>query len=79
MVSSPFGGFVEGMAPMARMKHGRLSGIETLADFRMRLIFVSGEVYTLDFQPLLAQSPGLAPLREFARAALIEGEGWAVQ
>ena len=82
MGASPFGGFVEGMAPMARMKRARLSGIEVLANFRMRLIFVSGEAYTLDFQPLLAQSPGLAPLRNpaaFVQAALIEGEGWTVQ
>ena len=48
----------------------------------MRLDFVGGEVYTLDFQPLLDESPGLARLRDpvaFAGATLVDGEGWTVE
>ena len=67
---------------MARMKRARLAGIEGLNSFRMRLDFVGGEVYTLDFQPLLDESPGLARLRDpvaFAGATLVDGEGWTVE
>lgn len=67
---------------MARMKRPRLAGIEVLERFRMRLTFVGGQVYTLDFQRLFDESPGLARLRDpevFATAALIEGEGWTVE
>ena len=67
---------------MARMKRARLAGIEVLNDFKMRLNFVGGEVYTLDFQPLLDESPGLARLRDpvaFAGATLVEGEGWTIE
>jgi hypothetical protein len=45
------------------------------------LTFVDGHVTTIDFTPLLEESPGLAPLRDaglFAQATLVEGEGWAV-
>lgn len=67
---------------MARMKRARLAGIEVLNDFKIRLNFVGGEVYTLDFQPLLDESPGLARLRDpvaFAGATLVEGEGWTIE
>ena len=67
---------------MARMKRARLAGIEVLSDFRMRLAFVGGEVYALDFKPLFDESPGLARLRDpevFATATLIDGEGWTVE
>lgn len=67
---------------MARMKRARLSSIEILSDFRMRLFFVGGEVYTVNFKPLFEESLGLSPLRDarqFANATLVEGEGWAVE
>ena len=67
---------------MARMKRARLAGIEVLNDFKMRLNFVGGEVYTLGFQPLLDDSPGLARLRDpvaVAGATLVEGEGWTLE
>ncbi|WP_295392976.1 DUF2442 domain-containing protein [uncultured Thiodictyon sp.] len=66
---------------MALMKRPRLSGAEALTGHRLRLTFVDGRTYTLDFTPLLDASPGLAPLREasaFAGARVIPGEGWAV-
>lgn len=66
---------------MAFMKRPRLSSVEALTGHRLRLTFVDGRTYTLDFAPLLDASPGLTPLREasaFAGARVIPGEGWAV-
>ncbi len=66
---------------MASMKRPRLQQVEALAGHRLLLVFVDGSRFTVDFAPLLAESPGLAPLRDaacFAEARLIEGEGWAV-
>ena len=67
---------------MAHMKRARLAGIEVLAEFKMRLEFVDGGVYILDFKPLFDESPGLARLHDskvFATATLIDGEGWTVE
>lgn len=67
---------------MARMKRARLSGIEVLPGLKLKLIFVNGEVFTVDFNPLLLESPGLARLQDpalFAGAQLVEGEGWTVE
>lgn len=67
---------------MARMKRARLTSIEVLDEFKMRLTFVSGEIYILDFNPLFEESIGLARLRNpqvFATATLIDGEGWTVE
>jgi len=66
---------------MASMKRPRLMQVEPLARFRLRLVFVNGSEAVVDFKPLFDESPGLAPLRSaaaFAKAALIEGEGWSV-
>ena len=66
---------------MASMKRPRLARVEPLDDGQLRLTFVDGHVTTIDFTPLLEESPGLAPLRDaglFAQATLVEGEGWAV-
>jgi hypothetical protein len=67
---------------MASMKRPRLSAVLPLAQFRLRLTFIDGSVFTVDFKPLFEESPGLVPLREakaFAGAALTDGEGWAVE
>lgn len=66
---------------MASMTRPRLSGIEVLPDFRMSLSFRNGSVLTVDFKPLLDESPGLAPLRDsrvFAQAVVDEW-GWTVE
>lgn len=66
---------------MASMKRPRLRSAEPLANHRLRLTFVDGKAYTLDFAPLLDASPGLAPLRDpavFAEAMVIPGEGWSL-
>ncbi len=63
------------------MKRPRLTSAKALAGHRLRLIFIDGRTYTLDFLSLIDASPGLAPLREaaaFAGATVIPGEGWAV-
>jgi hypothetical protein len=70
------------MAEMASMKRPRLSAVLALARFRLRLTFIDGSVFTVDFKPLFEESPGLAPLREakaFAGASLANSEGWAVE
>lgn len=67
---------------MTKINRTRLSSIEILSDFRMRLFFVGGEVCTVDFKPLFEESLGLAPLRDarqFANATLVEGEGLTVE
>ena len=67
---------------MASMKRPRLSTVLSLAQFRLRLTFIDGSVFTVDFKPLFEESPGLARLRDgeaFAEAALSDSEGWAVE
>lgn len=66
---------------MASMKRARLQHVQALPNRRLRLTFVDGSVHTVNFLPLLNESPGLAPLADeqaFKQATLIEGEGWAV-
>ena len=72
---------------MAQMKRPRLQSIKVLkvlkgkSNHSLRLQFVDASTYTVDFLPLLAESKGLAPLKDpavFAQATLIDGEGWAV-
>jgi len=63
------------------MKRPRLKTVKALPGYRLRLAFINGSRCTLDFAPLLAESPGLAPLRNeaaFTKATVIAGEGWAV-
>lgn len=66
---------------MASMKRPRLTAVQALPDYRLRLGFVSGHTFVLDCTPLIEASPGLAPLREpaaFVTATIWPGEGWAV-
>lgn len=66
---------------MASVKRPRLRSAEALAGHRLRLTFVDGRTYALDFLALIDASPGLAPLRDvasFAEATIIPGEGWSV-
>lgn len=67
---------------MASMKRPRLRSVEVLDAYRLRLFFVDGSVYTVDFASLFDESPGLLPLRDataFAGATVVEGEGWTVE
>jgi hypothetical protein len=66
---------------MVSMKRPRLIRVEPLPGHRLRIAFTDGRAYTVDFAPLLAASPGLAPLGKevaFAKATLVRDEGWAV-
>jgi hypothetical protein len=75
---------MERVEKMAQMKRPRLQSIKVLkakSNHSLRLEFVDGSTYTVDFAPLLAESKGLKPLKDpavFAQATLIDGEGWAV-
>ena len=67
---------------MASMKRPRLSAVLPLAQFRLRLTFIDGSVFTVDFKPLFEESPGLTLLHEakaFAGATVTAGQGWAVE
>lgn len=69
---------------MAQMKRPRLQSVKVVKGKSspiLRLQFIDGSTYTVDFAPLLAESKGLKPLKDpvvFAQATLLEGEGWAV-
>lgn len=66
---------------MASMKRPRLIRVEPLPGHRLRIAFTDGRAHTVDFAPLLAASPGLAPLDDeaaFAKATLVPDEGWAL-
>jgi hypothetical protein len=70
------------MATMASMKRPRLTAVEALPDYRLRLAFVDGSVYMVDFTEFFDESPGLAPLKDpaaFIKASLILDEGWSVE
>ena len=67
---------------MATMKRPRLRAVEPLSAYRLRLTFVDGSVRTVSLAVAFERYPGLAALRdpaEFAKAVVIEGEGWTVE
>lgn len=67
---------------MASMKRPRLVAVKALAKYRLRLTFVEGSVFTVDFAPLMEESPGLVPLRDpkaFAKATIEPDAGWTVE
>ncbi|MBI5900519.1 MAG: DUF2442 domain-containing protein [Rhodocyclales bacterium] len=67
---------------MASMKRPRLAAIKVLTRQRLRLSFVDGSAFTVDFAPLIEGSPGLAPLRDakaFNKATIEPNAGWSVE
>lgn len=67
---------------MAEMKRPRLRHVEALPNYRLRLQFIDGSLYTVSLADEFARYPGLAPLQDpavFSQATLIEGEGWTVE
>lgn len=67
---------------MASMKRPRLAAIEVFTERRLRLTFVNGSVFVVDFAPLIEESPGLTPLHDekaFATATLEPDGGWSVE
>jgi len=64
------------------MKRPRLAAVKALSGHRLKLTFVDGSIYTVSLAGEFDRFPGLAPLREpkaFAKAVVIEGEGWTVE
>jgi hypothetical protein len=64
------------------MKRPRLQAVEALTQYRLRLTFVDGRVFTVSLTNEFDRFPGLRPLRDaaaFAGATVIEGEGWTVE
>jgi hypothetical protein len=67
---------------MATMKRPRLAAVEALADYKLRLTFIDGCVYSVSLTEDFDRFPGLTPLRApeaFFKAQIIPGEGWAVE
>lgn len=67
---------------MAIMKRPRLRAVQPLPEYGLRLTFVDGSVHTVSLADGFDRYPGLRPLRDpaaFAKAVLIEGEGWTVE
>ncbi len=66
---------------MALMKRPRLTAIEPMANFKMRLTFLNGETYVVDFLPLFEESKGLAPLHdpEAFSGAVRDEYGWEIE
>ena len=66
---------------MAFMKRPRLAAVKALPRRRLELTFRDGNIYVVDLSDDIQRLPALAWLknaRAFARAALVEGEGWTV-
>jgi hypothetical protein len=63
------------------MKRPRLNSLEILDNFKMRLSFIDSSMYTIDFDPLFKESPGLAPLADRASfaSAVVGEKGWIVE
>jgi len=67
---------------MATMRRPRLAAVEALADYKLRLTFINGDIYSVSFTEDIVRFPGLAPLQDpeaFSKAQIIPGEGWAVE
>lgn len=67
---------------MATMKRPRLESVQALPEHRLRLVFRDGSVYTVSLANSFDKFPGLQPLQDktaFAKAQIVEGEGWTVE
>lgn len=64
------------------MKRPRLSAVEALDDYKLRLHFIDGSIYTVSMADELEKTARLRLLKNpdiFKKAAIIEGEGWTVE
>ena len=67
---------------MATMKRPRLAAVKALSGHRLKLTFVDDSIHTVSLAGEFDKFPGLAPLRDlkaFAKATIIDGEGWTVE
>lgn len=63
------------------MKRPRLSAVEALPNYQLRMTFINGDTLIVDKRETVFSKPGLTPLRNpaaFAKAQVIAGEGWTV-
>jgi hypothetical protein len=70
------------MEEMASMKRPRLSAVEPLPNYQLKMTFINGDTLTVDKRETVFSKLGLAPLRDpaaFAKAQIIPGEGWTVE
>ncbi|MDD5753746.1 MAG: DUF2442 domain-containing protein, partial [Methylococcales bacterium] len=64
------------------MKRPRLLTVEALDDYKLRLHFVNGSIYTVSMAEELEKTARLGLLKDpdvFKKATIIEGEGWTVE
>ena len=64
------------------MKRPRLSAVEPLPNYQLKLTFINGDTLTVDKRESIFSKPGLVPLRDpvaFAKVQVIPGEGWTVE
>lgn len=66
----------------ATMKRPRLLAVEVLDDYKLRLHFINGSIYTVSMAEELEKTARLRLLKNpevFKKAAVIVGEGWTVE
>ncbi len=66
----------------ATMKRPWLAAVKALSGHRLKLTFVEGSIYTVSLASEFDKFPALAPLRNpgvFAKAVIVDGEGWTVE
>lgn len=64
------------------MKRPRLLAVEALDDYKLRLHFINGSIYTVSMAEELEKTARLRLLKApdvFKKAAIVAGEGWTVE
>lgn len=64
------------------MKRPRLLAVEALDDYKLRLHFINGSIYTVSMAEELEKTARLRLLKSpdvFKKATIIAGEGWTVE
>ncbi len=64
------------------MKRPRLLAVEALDDYKLRLHFINGSIFTVSMADELEKTARLRLLKDpnqFKKASIIEGEGWTVE
>lgn len=75
---------MQAVAPVKHptMKRPRFKRLQALPGHRLAMTFIDGSRAVVDFRPLLAESPGLAPLCDeaaFAKVCIAEDAGWTAE
>ena len=64
------------------MKRPRLLAVEALDDYKLRLHFINGSIFTVSMADELEKTTRLRLLKDpnqFKKASIVEGEGWTVE